>query len=428
MKFWGALCLSSWVMPPPPQPPLAGNNGAVLVETVSPSAVVPMTGRSASTTTASPLLQQGIASFLVAATSSSQSSSSSPPSKADVQLLRQAFAEFYGVNRDLTKSEELLSAVIELWAGQPDDERAALYRVRGDCYTLLADADRAYADYDTAIQLLTTSKVGQSQADPAELPAALLGRARALVGKTNGYNNQLTPAAAQRAAADYQQYLKLTSREEWDTEAELIEDGATRNPYAAWEWGSALRRAGQYEAATQAHALAATAFGEIGDKARSVMALLDAGIDAAAGGKVEEASSLLRRAIAQTPGVSSRDVALLQRVIAKEGQGRLALAALLWDTPGDGKAQAEQVLGDACVRLEQMQAQQQQSSKKSSSSSSSSPSTSDTPATGLRFSMDDVLPDAMDVSCYKFKNPTFLDQLGWPEELQRKVIKLETLR
>ena len=96
-----------------------------------------------------------------------------------------------------------------------------------------------------------------------------------------------------------------------------------------------------------------------------------------------------------------------------------AFEALLWNdrSAGNGKAQdAEKLLGDACVRLEQMQAQ---GSAKGSGMA---------PSTGLRFSMDDALPAAMDVSCYKFKNPAFLDQLGWPEELQRKVIKLETLR
>jgi hypothetical protein len=45
----------------------------------------------------------------------------------------------------------------------------------------------------------------------------------------------------------------------------------------------------------------------------------------------------------------------------------------------------------------------------------------------LRFSIDDDGP-SMDVSCFRFKNPAFLNQLGWPEELQQKVIKLETLR
>eukprot|EP00977_Amphora_coffeiformis_P015393 scaffold4510_cov183-Amphora_coffeaeformis.AAC.78 len=311
----------------------------------------------------------------------------------------------------------MLSQVIDLWAQQSDDERAALYRVRGDCYTLLADAPKAVADYDKAIQLLNTA-VGKANADPSELPAALLGRARAV--KAEG--TSLTPDRAKQAAADYEQYLKIASREEWDTDEELIEDGATRNPFAAWEWGTVLRSAGDYRKAASAHALAAQSFAEIGDKARSVISLLDAGIDAAAAGQVDDATVTLQKAIAQTPGVSGNDVGLLQRVIAKEGEGRLALAALLWnsDTVKDGKQQAEKILGDACVRLEQMQAQQ--------STNKAPKSTTAVISTGLRFSIDDALPTAMDVSCYKFKNPAFLDQLAWPADLQKMVIKLETLR
>ena len=96
------------------------------------------------------------------------------------------------------------------------------------------------------------------------------------------------------------------------------------------------------------------------------------------------------------------------------------------------KAKAEKILGDACVRLEQMQAQQ---AGKPSKTVASSPTTTITTtgatmtsSTGLQFSIDDTLPPAMDVSCYRFRNPAFLDQLGWPSDLQKKVIKLETLR
>ena len=207
MKLWGAaLYLSSWAVPPPPVNNVLATTSVVSVSTVA----APQQ---------SSILQDGISSWLVAAVE---------PSKADVQLLRQAFAEFYGVNRDLLKSESLLTQAVDLWAQQADDERAALYRVRGDCYTLMADAPKAIADYDKAIQLLNTAD-GKAKADPSELPAALLGRARAV--KAQG----VTPETAKKAAADYEKYLKLVSREEWDTDQELLEDGATRNPFAAWE-------------------------------------------------------------------------------------------------------------------------------------------------------------------------------------------------
>jgi len=43
----------------------------------------------------------------------------SPPTQEEVKLLREAFATFYGLDRDLEKSEKLLSNVIEAWQQQP---------------------------------------------------------------------------------------------------------------------------------------------------------------------------------------------------------------------------------------------------------------------------------------------------------------------
>ena len=43
----------------------------------------------------------------------------------------------------------------------------------------------------------------------------------------------------------------------------------------------------------------------------------------------QEAKDLLTKAIALTTTVQGRDVALLQRVIAKEGEARVALASIL---------------------------------------------------------------------------------------------------
>ena len=353
----------------------------------------------ATTTPSSLLLHDGASQWLLSA---------SPPSKSDILLLRQAFAEFYGVDRNLETSEKLLSQVIDQWQGQPGDEVAGLYRVRGDCYTLLGDARKAIADYAQAIQLLQGAD--GKKADPTELPNALLGRARAY----KSLGNALTPSEAQQASNDYKQALILSSREDWDTEEELLADGASRNPYAAWEWGSVLRQTGDWKQAEYAHLLAAEAFVEIGDKPRAAIARLDAGVDGAAAGEAVEES--LRVAIEKTKGVEARDVALLQRVVAKEGEGRMALAALYWDSGQRDKA--EQILGDACIRLEQLQAD----------AASRKPMILAPVDNRLKFSMDDDVA-ALDVSCYKFKNPKFLTEtLGWPEGLQRKVIKLETLR
>ena len=60
--------------------------------------------------------------------------SAGPPTKEEISLLREAFAAFYGANRDAVAAESLLSQTLEAWQRQPPDERAGLYRVRGDCY------------------------------------------------------------------------------------------------------------------------------------------------------------------------------------------------------------------------------------------------------------------------------------------------------
>ena len=398
MALWLA---AHWTAAPPPseQVTVLSRNSH---EATSTMAAVPMTP-----------LQQGISVWLSSSTSNEEGNTYVPPSDTDVLLLRQAFAEFYSSQPDLVKSEQLLSKVIGIWETQPDDERAGLYRVRGDCYTALGDATKAIADYDKAVQLLD-GPAGDA-ADPSELPASLLGRARALKSLPR---KDLTVAQAKQSALDYERYLKLSSREEWDTDQELLEDGATRNPYAAWEWGSVLRSAGAWKRAAVAHELASQAFTEIGDRARSVMSLTDAGIDYAAAQQEKKAVKVLETAIRLTPGVESRDVALLQRVLAKEGEGRMALAALLWNSKdADQRQSAERILGEACERLDQMQAD--------AVNKGGAPPV---PNSRLLFGMDDDGVPALQVSCYRFKNPVFLDQLGWPKDLQEKVIKLETLR
>jgi transcription termination factor NusB len=42
-----------------------------------------------------------------------------PPTQEEIKLLREAFATFYGVDRDLQKSEKLLSKAIDYWQRQP---------------------------------------------------------------------------------------------------------------------------------------------------------------------------------------------------------------------------------------------------------------------------------------------------------------------
>lgn len=94
-----------------------------------------------------------------------------PPTNGEVQLLRKAFAAFYGVPRDAVTAEHLLSEAIQAWERQAPDERSGLHRVRGDCYMALLQADKAIADYTTAIDLLKSP--GGEKADPSELPASM---------------------------------------------------------------------------------------------------------------------------------------------------------------------------------------------------------------------------------------------------------------
>lgn len=334
-----------------------------------------------------------------------------PPTQSEVTLLREALASFYGVDRDLDKSEQLLTQAINAWQRQPPDEKAALYRVRGDCYMAQLKPFEAESDYTTTINLLEGT--GGELADPQELPAALLGRARAI--RSEGV---VSKDKALQASKDYQKSLRLSSREEWDTDQENEEDGASRNPYAAWEWGSELRQAGLYDKAFEVHTLASDSFADIGDKPRSIISLLDAGIDLAAGGKTEAAKKLLSSAIDQTTRAESRDVELLQRVIAKEGEARMALASILWDNKE--RPAAEKELGEACSRLEQLEADAAARNAKLGRKPELAPPK-------LKFSIDDGA-GAFDISCSRFKNEKFLTEtLQWPAPLQTKVLKLEKL-
>lgn len=218
------------------------------------------------------------------------------------------------------------------------------------------------------------------------------------------------------AASDYAESLE-----------DQINEGAARNPYAAWEWGAALRSKGEYEESFQARKLAAEKFELIGDKPRSVISELDGAIDLAMlasqnsdKGAVSQARSALEIAIAKTPKIESRDVQLLQHIIAKEGEARIALASLLWETPGEKQA-AEKELGECCIRLDQLDADDQGRLKdvKKAQTKGSLPG----------FSIDNSIMNAGEISCSRFKNEKFLNEsLGWSDGLQAKAIKLQKLR
>ncbi|CAB9512416.1 expressed unknown protein [Seminavis robusta] len=350
-------------------------------------------------------LEQGIREWLVP---SALAEEAGPPTQEEIKLLREAFATFYGVDRDLQKSEQLLSKVIEAWQRQPPDEKAGLYRVRGDCYMALLQPQKAEKDYAQAIEYLQGP--GGEQADPTELPTALLGRARAV----RSQGRAASQAQLEQTAKDYQLSLRLSSKEEWDTDAENEEDGAGRNPYAAWEWGTALRSKGDLAGAAKVHKLAADSFNDIGDKARAIISEMDAGIDIAALGRTSEAKTQITAAIQNMKKIEGGEVDLLQRVLAKEGESRIALASVLWDS-GD-KQEAESMLGSACYRMEQMEADAQKRSIKMPPPN----------ADRLKFSIDDQ--QGVGISCSRFRNEKFLTEtMNWPESLQKKVNKLQAL-
>lgn len=358
-------------------------------------------------------LASGIRDWLVAPAYAADTAA--PPSADEVKLLQSAFGAFYGA-RDAVKAEELLTRAISAWERQAPDERAALYRVRGDCYLKLQRAEDAVKDYDTTIRLLEGP--GGDKADPDEVPAAHLGRARAL----RSLGGSITSDRAATAAQDYRVALRLTSREDWDTDAELEEDGANRNPYAAWEWGTARRNAGDYSGAAESHTIASLAFDEIGDRARAVVSALDAGIDAAAiGGNTKEATKMLEKALKRTTSVEGNDVALLQRVIGKEGEARMALASILWDAQDRPGAEAQ--LGEACVRLDQLDADLAAREAARIKSGAMPP----VATTKLGFSIDDI-PGAGEIGCSRFKNEKFVTEtLAWPGPLREKLSTLEKL-
>mmetsp|Transcript_31623 Transcript_31623/g.74425 ORF Transcript_31623/g.74425 Transcript_31623/m.74425 type:complete len:434 (-) Transcript_31623:233-1534(-) len=347
-----------------------------------------------------------------------------PPTKNEILTLQKAFAAFYGTQRDPQAALPLLDESVRAFERQPADERAGLYRVRGDCQMALKNPTAAVEDYSTAIELLRLPEA-KDKADPAELPASILGRARAI----RSLGAKATPEQAQRAVNDYREALVLNSREEWDTVEENIEDGAKSNPYAAWEYGMALRRNAQYADARAMHEVTSDLFDSIGDRPRSVISLLDAGVDAAlaeaTGAKTtgnEDAKTLLKKAISYTTKTESRDVALLQRVVAKEGEGRIVLAAIEWtDNDKSLRGDAEKELSTACERLDQLEQDALSRGRKAPSSTSTS--------LEVRFNIDDY-PGALETSCSRItKNKEFqTDRLELPELLQDKIQKLSQLK
>lgn len=373
-----------------------------------------------------------------------------PPSTEEIALLQKAFASFYGTSqRDVPQAYELLSQCIDVWEGtkQGGDEIAGLYRVRGDVNMDLYRPKEAEADYAKAIQYLEGPD--GNKADSEELPNSRLGRARAV----RSMGASATTSKALQASKDYEAYFNFISSLDGDEDAaasksapkgvnagtafsDAIIDGIQRNPYAAWEWGMVDRAARRYDRAAELHLLAAKAFEEIGDEPRSVICALDRGLDLASGlddgggaagrgggdGRLD-AVRALETAIASDVGAKGRDVALLQRVVAKEGEARVALSGVLWGS--NRKAAAETQYDTACARLDELNADYQTREADRVRKGLAPPARPR--GASLGFSIDDI-PGAEEASCSRFKNERFVNErLVWDEGLRAMVNRFLTL-
>ena len=272
-----------------------------------------------------------------------------------------------------------------------------------------------------------------------------------------------TASQAQQASKDYEIYFMSTSRLDEGTVddtvtstnrgnnrdgrsfSDAIIDGIQRNPYAAWEWGMVERVAHNYDRAAEIHSLAASAFDDIGDRPRSVICSLDRGLDMASGiddaaigvggkdGKGDEKKKLaveatrktLEDAITSTVDVEGRDVELLQRVVAKEGEARVALSGVLWTTDSGGGGAAESQFGTACARLEELNADYR-TREADRIRRGREPSVAPRGAS-LGYSIDDIV-GAEEAGCSRFKNEKFVEEkLVWSNGLRTLVRKFLTL-
>ncbi|KAL3804525.1 hypothetical protein HJC23_002564 [Cyclotella cryptica] len=380
--------------------------------------------------------------LLSSSDAASPSNPDRPPTKDEISILQKAFAALYGTEQNVAQAVELLSQTMATWESthQPGDEIAGLYRVRGDAYMELLQPKNAELDYGKAIEYL--DGVDGDKADPEEKPASRLGRARAV--RSMGMSASL--AQAIQASNDYQTYFGYVSRLDVDEDvttdvkpskqkdtvdmiSDAVIDGIQRNPYAAWEWGMVSRVAEQYTRAAEIHRLAAIAFEEIGDKPRATICRLDRAIDLASAFKEEgdknnnvgKVKQIMVEAIDSTVGVDGRDVQLLQRVVAKEGEARIALSGLLWGTKE--KAAAEAQFGEACGRLDELNADYESREQERIKRGVMPPAK----VRRLGFSIDDIV-GADEASCSRFKNEKFVEErLVWPQSLRSSVNKFLTL-
>jgi len=119
--------------------------------------------------------------------------------------------------------------------------------------------------------------------------------------------------------------------------------------------------------------------------------------------------------------VKGDDIPLLQRVVAKEGEARMALASILW--AANDKSDGEKEFFDACATFDQLDADADARDKVAQKTGAMPKPL----ISNLGYSIDDIL-GAREVGCSSFKRESFLtEKLQWPDVLQEKVLKLEKL-
>merc|ERR1719460_1112708 len=251
------------------------------------------------------------------------------PSPAALQIVQQALESSSQQRPDAVAR---LDKAINTWKKEklPDDELAGLYRLRADARNRLGAPDKAEADLSEVVRLLRGP--GAAAADPAELPRALLFRARL----------EFARSAWSAAREDASAALAL------DDQLENLEQ---KNPFTYELLGRAALRDGDYAGAAAAFGDAEKAHDRVGDAIRArnagadrALALLGAG-DAAG-------STETRRIFAQKSNPRTNnpdDIPLLQELSRKDAELHLALGAKL-AAKGDGK-DANALWETGCVRL-----------------------------------------------------------------------------
>jgi len=131
--------------------------------------------------------------------------------------------------------------------------------------------------------------------------------------------------------------------------------------------------------------------------------------------KLATSRQTLEDAIQSDVNVGGGDVELLQRLVAKEGEARIALSGILWNSSNQNKGAAESQYGTACARLDELNADYRRREEERVRRGRE-PLVKPRGAS-LGYSMDDIV-GAGEASCSRFKNEKFIEEkLVWNEGL-----------